>query len=158
MCKGCRKSSLGCSPEARLRACRLADWGPTPETPAGHPHLKPQVGEHLEQRPAAPPTGPKQRTQCRVTQSQSGPALQRDSSPKRLDWLINRLAACQGPHLQRLPNTYAQSPAGPTASLGQRQNTQQRGAAGLGETAFPGKTQPNRGLNYSIAAPRTSSI
>ena len=45
------------------------------------------------------------------------------------------LIACQEPHLQRLPNTCAQRPARPTSSLGQRQNTQQRGAAGIGETA-----------------------
>ena len=77
---------------------------------------------------------------------------------KLRDWLINGLIACQGPHLQRLPNTCAQSPAGPTGSLGQRQNTQQRGASGLGETAFPGKTRPSRGLNYPIAAPRAPSI
>ena len=138
------------SPKDQLLARRLANWGTT--------NLKPQVGEHLEQRLAAPPTGPKQRTVCRVTQSQSGPARPRDPSPKRLDWLINGLTACQGPHLQRLPNTCTQSPAGPTGSRGQRQNTQQRGAAGLGETAFPGKTQPSRGLNYPIAAPRAPSI
>ena len=46
----------------------------------------------------------------------------------------------------------------PTGSLGLRQNTQQRGAAGLGKNAFPGKTQPSRGLNYPIAAPRDPSI
>ena len=132
--------------------------------------MKPQVGEHLEQRLAAPPTGPTQGPECCVTQSQSGPAHQRDSSPKqldrpaagdpstkRLDWLINSLAACQGPHLQRLPNTYAQSPTGPTGSLGLRQNARQRGAAGLGETAVPGKTSPSRGLNYPEGEPRAPS-
>ena len=146
----------------------------------GGPHLKPQVGEHLEQRLAAPPTGPKQRTKLCVTLSQSGPAHPRDSSPKQLDrraaskaaglagcprpkhkvldCLINGQAASQGPHQQRLPNTCTQSPAGPTSAIGQRQNTQQRGAAGLGETAFPRKTQPSRGLNYPIAAPRAPSI
>ena len=56
---------------------------------------------------------------------------------------------------QLQPSPCPQSPAGPTGSLGQRQNTQQRGAAGLGETAFPGKTRPSRGLNYPIAAPET---
>ena len=176
-----------------MRARRLANWGPTHETPEGRPHLKPQVGEHLEQRLAAPPTGQKPQTECHVVQSQGGPARPRDSSPGRLDrppkppkhkaagsagcallrhkagllpasqaqspwihqmhafqaqsqlrasqakscWtgLINGLIACQGPHLQCLPNTCTQSPAGPTSSLGQRQNTQQRGATGLGETA-----------------------
>ena len=63
------------SPEARLPAPRLADWGPTPETPAGRPHLKSQVGAHLEQRLAAPPTGPKQQT-----------GAPQDSVPKRLHW------------------------------------------------------------------------
>ena len=166
-----------------MRARRLANWGPTHETPAGRPHLKPQVGGHLEQRLAAPPPGPKRRTRGQHDSVPKRPHRPRDSSPKRLDqlaalsraqsrligrlrnsspkwldWMINGLAACQGPHLQRLPNTCAQSPAGPTGSLGQRQNTQQRGAAGLGETAFPRKTQLSRGLNYPIAALRAPSI
>ena len=59
---------------------------------------------------------------------------------------------------QLLPSPCAQSPAGPTGCLGLRQNNQQRGAAGLGETAFPGKTPPSRGLNYPIAAWRAPSI
>ena len=59
---------------------------------------------------------------------------------------------------QHLPSPCAQSPAEPTGSQGGRQNTQQRGAAGLGDTAFPGKTPPSRGLNYPIAAPRAPSI
>ena len=127
---------------------RLANWGPTHETPEGRPHLKPQVGEHLEQRLAAPPTGPKPRTpvprdsvpgwpqppETLKPRAAGWPAVHVPST-KQLDWLINSLTACQGPHLQRLPNTCAQSPAGPTSSLGQRQNTQQRGAAGLEETA-----------------------
>ena len=50
------------SPEASLDALRLVDWGPTPETPAGRPHLKPQVGAHWEQRLAALSTGPRQQT------------------------------------------------------------------------------------------------
>ena len=68
-----------------MHACRLANWGPTHETPEGRPHLKPQVGENLEQRLAAPPTGPKPGTECRVIQSQGGPARPRDSSPEQLD-------------------------------------------------------------------------
>ena len=48
---------------------------------------------------------------------------------------------------QLLPSPFTGSPAGPTGSLGGRQNAQKRGAAGLGETAFPGKTRPSRGLN-----------
>ena len=38
------------------------------------------------------------------------------------------------------PSPCAQSPEGPTLPLGGRQNAQQRGAAGLGETAVPRKT------------------
>ena len=60
--------------EARLHARRLANWGTTHETPEGRPHLKPQVGEHLEQRLAAPPTGPKQLTRLLL-----------DSVPGQLD-------------------------------------------------------------------------
>ena len=135
-----------CSPEALLRAPRLADWGPTTETPEGCPHLKPQVGEHLEQRLAAPPTGPKQRTPVRRDSVPGQP-----HQPERLKPRPAGSACCERPkhkvagsadqrpdclpHLQRLTNTCAQSPAGPTSSLGQRQNTQQRGAPGLGETA-----------------------
>ena len=51
------------------------------------------------------------------------------------------------------PSPCPQSSAGPTGSLGGRQNAQHRGAAGLGETAFPGKTPTSRGLNYPKAAP-----
>ena len=57
-----------------MNAHRLEDWGPTPETPAGRPHLKAQVGARQEQRLAALPTGPKKWTR--------GP---RDSGPKWLD-------------------------------------------------------------------------
>ena len=31
------------------------------------------------------------------------PAARTHPKPKRLDWLINGLIGCQGPHLQRLP-------------------------------------------------------
>ena len=41
---------------------------------------------------------------------------------------------------QLTPSPCAQSLAGPTGTLGGRQNAQQRGAAGRGETAVPGKT------------------
>ena len=76
------------SPEAWLWARRLEDWEPTPETPAGRPHLKPQVGEHLEQRLAAPPTGPK-----------PGTRLPRDSVPgrPRLPQRLKPRAAGSGP-------------------------------------------------------------
>ena len=47
------------SPEPRLCVPRVADWGPTTETPADHPHLKPRVGAHRKQRLAAPRKGPK---------------------------------------------------------------------------------------------------
>ena len=96
------------SPEARLHAWRLADWGPTYETPEGRPHLKPQVGEHLELRLAAPATGPKPRTQVLHDSVPGLPARQRDSGQGRLDhlaarfpgtkpldWLINGLIDCQ---------------------------------------------------------------
>ena len=63
-----------CSSEAQLRAPRLAEWGPTPETLADCPHLKPRVGAHLELSLAAPSTRPKQGTRGL-----------RDSGPKQLD-------------------------------------------------------------------------
>ena len=74
---------------------------------------------------------------CARLQSQRGwsPRLHVPRTKLMRDWLINCLIACQGPHLQRLPNTSLQSPQGPTSSLRQRQNAQQRGAAGLGDTA-----------------------
>ena len=59
------------SPEAWLPAPRLADWGPTPETPVGQPHLKPRVGAHQEQRLAAQRTGPRWQTSQPATQAQS---------------------------------------------------------------------------------------
>ena len=86
------------SPSTHLKpgwhAPRSAEWVPTPETPSGHPHLKPLVGVQPDQRLAAPAR-----------------------RPKAGDW-----------------------PHNPTRSLGGRQNAQQRGAAGLVETAVPGKT------------------
>ena len=154
------------------------DWGPTPETLAGCPHLKPQVSVHREQKLAASRTGPKRWTSwpcgtqdhsCRwaspTTQAQSfGPAGQVRPRPQSSRSANQRTGCLPGTtpkstnSEQLLPSPCAQSPAGPTGSLGLRQNTQQRGAAGLGETAFPGKTQPSRGLNYPIAAPRAPSI
>ena len=172
-----------------MSAPRLVDWGPTPENPAGRPHLKPRVGVHQEQRLVATPTGSKLQTPrrhysgpkpleppARKTQSQSKPSATQDSGlelqtsqphqprPQAEKLLINGLATCDGTtpkstgFEQLLPSPCPQSPAGPTGSLGRRQNTQQRGAAGLWETAFPRKTRPSRGLNYSIPAPRAPSI
>ena len=170
-----------CSSEAQLRAPRLAEWGPTPETTGGCtpgaeascPNHRPKAGDpraaglRLKAAPQARVTQAQSGwigLQCK-TQSQSGPLGPCDSAPKQLDlpatrdsgpkWLecrpvrlrprggdqpapeqprpqvadrlINSLAACEGPHLQLLPNPCALSPAGPTGSLGQRQNTQQRG-------------------------------
>ena len=56
------------------------------------------------------------------------------------------------------PAPCAQRPAGPTGSLEGRQNTQQRRAAGLWETAVPGKTWPSKGMNYPGRALRDPSI
>ena len=134
--------------------------------------MKPGVGAHLEQRLAAPPTGPKPLTEGCTTQTQCGwisrqhttqsqscrPASCVRPRPKAADQVINGLPACEKPHLQLLSSPCAQSPAGPTVSLGGRQNTQQRGATGLGETACPGKTRPSRGLNHPIAALRAPRI
>ena len=85
------------SPEAWLDVPRLADWAPTTETPVGHPHLKPWVGAHQEQRPAAPHTAPKQQTWPDAP-----------PRPNAVDPLINGLAACEGPHLKApiLKNSY----------------------------------------------------
>ena len=44
-------------PKPSWRAPRLADCAPTAETPAGRPHLKPQVGAHPVQWLAALRTG-----------------------------------------------------------------------------------------------------
>ena len=137
----------GC-PEAWLPAPRLADWGPTPETLGGC-----AMGAEA----SCPPTGPKPRSQVpHATQYQSRPDSPEQLSPNTLDqparlhsgpelrasqqpatqtqsrrWLIYSLAACEGPYLQLLPSPCSRSPAGPIGSLGRKQNTQQRGAAGL---------------------------
>ena len=52
------------------------------------------------------------------------------------------------------PNPCTQGHVGPTLSLRGRQNTQQRGDAGLGETAVPWKTWLTRKLNYPEGALR----
>ena len=99
---------------------------------------------------------------CPLAQTQSGgsaatPVQSRDQPHNP----TNGLAAYRRPHPKALvlKNSYCtQNPAGPTGSPGGRQNTQQRGAAGLGENAFPRKTPPSRGLNYPIAVPRAPSI
>ena len=148
------------SPEAPMRAPRLAEWGPTPETSPGAeascPTQRPKAADPRASRlrtKAAGSAGP-----CETEAQSCGLASRARPRPKAADQLINGLAAYEGPHLQLLPNSCALSPAGPTGSLGQRQNTQQRGAAELGETAFPGKTRPSRGLNYPTAAPRAPNI
>ena len=139
-------------------------WARTPETPARGPHLKPWVGAQPDQwlapqvqRPKAADRqrnpGPKQqKDRPRVTQAQS-----RRSAYQRPDCLPGTTPKTTGSE-QLLPSPCPQSPAEPTGSLGLQQNTQQRGAAGLGETAFPEKTRPSRGLNYPIAAPGAPSI
>ena len=142
-----RKSSPSAHLKPGWRTPRLADWGPIPENLAGRPHLKPQVGVHQEQRLATPSTRPRRQTsqlcdsaqssetsQDSVTQAQS-----RRSADQRPGCLRGNTRKSTGSE-QLLPSPCAQIPAGTTGSLGLRQNTQQRGAAGLGETAFPGKT------------------
>ena len=105
------------SPEAQLHAPRLADWGPTTETPAGpphltpggRPHLKPRVGVHPEQRLAAPHTGPRQQTaRCVLYLGPEQTSRQARPRPKAADRLMNSLAACKGTHLKPpvLNNSY----------------------------------------------------
>ena len=100
---------------------------------ARFPSTKP-LSSFLNPRQLNPPPARKS-THTRPKLRLLDPLLAQDPRTKLRDWLINCLIACQGPHQQRLPNTCLQSPAGPTSSLRQRQNTQQRGDAGLEETA-----------------------
>ena len=165
------------SPSAHLKP----DWPPTPETSGGcAPGAEATCPTHRPKAadpPAARDSGPKQQSSSPCN---SGPELQKgqphDSGP---EWWTSQPSATlaqssrsadQQPGYLRgttpkstsseklLPSPCTQSPTGPTGSLGRRQNTQQRGATGLGETAFPGKTRPSRGLNYPRAAPRAPSI
>ena len=137
----------------KIEAAPAYTWssvGTHPDQWTGRPQLKPQVGSHPDKQPdclgaetqsawvgahldqwlAAPHTGPKQGIGLLATQSM---VRLRATTPKSTNSEQLPLSPC------------AKSPAGPTGSLGQRQNTQQRGAAGLGETAFPRKTWPSGG-------------
>ena len=131
----------------------ISGLGPTPKTPAGRPHLKPQVvaqpdrwlAAHTHRPKAGDPSQPRPKGRS-ATQLHQRPGCLQATTDKRTG------------SEKLLPSPCTQSPAGPTGSLGGRQNSQQRGAAGLRETAFPRKTRPSRGLNYPIAAPRAPSI
>ena len=140
---GTKQLTRGTHDSGPKRLDQPATRNSDPKWPAGPARLRPKAAGSAH--PA--------------TQAQSwGPASHTRPRPKAADRLINTLAACKGPNLQLLHNPCEQSPAGPTGSLGLRQNTHQSGAAGLGETAWPRKTRPSRGLNYPIAASRAPSI
>ena len=112
--------------------------GCVPQSVAWGPHMKPRVGEHPDEWPTC-----KAKDRCATLSTVCLP-------------LATMPEARETEHLPTSPCT--QSPAGPTRSLGGRQNAQQRGAAGLRETAVPGKTRLSRGLNHPERAPRAPSI
>ena len=128
------------SPSTHLRpawpAPRLADWAPTVEVPAGHSHPTLGVGTHPVQWLAVPPTGP----QLRSTPTPQAHSCRSPPQPDKLPGCQQGTTPKSTFSEQLLPSPSAQSPAGPTGSLGGRQNARQRGPAGLRETAVPGKT------------------
>ena len=134
-------------------------WAPTQALFVCRPR---QLGQHTSNlgwvRTGAVAGCPRAQTQSggsatnRIPKQRS--ATQRDQWPGCLQ-VTTPKSTCSK---KLLPSPCTKSPAGPTGSLGGRQNAQQRGAAGLGETAFPGKTRPSRGLNYPKAALRAPSI
>ena len=109
------------------------------------------MGTHREQRLAATQTGPRQQTdQVRERERDPGPKQQKGwphetqaqnlrSADQTPGCLLGTTPKSTGSE-KLLHSPCAQSPAGPTGYLGLRQNTQQREAAGLGETAFPRNT------------------
>ena len=85
---------LGARPKEPQWVCTpISGLGPTPETPAGRPHLKSQVGAHLEQRLAAPPTGPKQQTGAPQDSVPKRPRLPARLKPKG-DGLADQQPGC----------------------------------------------------------------
>ena len=144
-----RPGCLAARPKVPQWACTpISGLGPTPKTPAGCLHLKPRVVRNRISGWLPQCTDQKRGmgSQPRPSQAHHWPGCLQATTPKSTGSEKLLLGPC------------AQNPAGPTGSLGGRQNTQQRGAAGLGEIAFPGKTRPNQGLNYPIAARRAPSI
>ena len=97
-------------------------------------------------------------TQSRGSAANQSPKLRSATQPDQGPGCLQATTAKSTGSEKLLPSPFAQNPAGPIGSLGGRQNSQQRGAAGLRETAFPRKTRPSRGLNYPIVALRAPSI
>ena len=128
----------------------------------GRAHLKPGVGAQQDQWLAAPPSRPPSTHRPKAVDLQHNPgpkprsALQRDHDQRPGCLQMTTPKSTSSEKLLHCP--CAKSPAELTSSLGGRQNAQQRGGAGLGETAFPGRIRPGRGLNHPIAASRAPSI
>ena len=157
-----------------------AAWAPDPKCPSGcvsqsvawGPHLKPRVGVRPDKRPGwahrQKPPGWARNQISGCLPLCTDPKLGNSSQPKsqaEIGHTNQSRSGCLQATTPKstgseklLPSPCTQNPVGPTGSLGGRQNAQQRGAAGLGETAFPGKTGPSRGMNYPIAAPKAPSI
>ena len=147
--------------------------GCVPQSVAWGPHLKPQVGRCPDKRPAAwehrqklqgeHATGsvagcPCAQTQSRGSATNRSPKRRSATQPNQRPGCLQVSTPKSTDSEQLLPSPCTHSSAGPTGSLGGRQNTQQREPAGLGENAFPRKTRPSRGLKYPRAAPRGPSI
>ena len=133
---------VGVHQEQRLAAPHTS---PRPQTSQQCTSLRPKAAKHPATHDSVPnggtsapgDSGPSPQA-ARTTQAQSSRSA--DQWPGCLPGTTPKSTSSE----QLLPSPCSRSPAGPTGSLGLRQNTQQRGAAGLGETAFPGKTRPSR--------------
>ena len=154
------KPRVGGRPDKRPAAWahrqKAPGWARTPKTPAGCPHLKPQSSGGCATGSVA--GCPLAQTQSRRSAANPGPKPRSATQPNQWPGCLQATTPKSTGTEKLLPSPCTQNSTGPTGSLGQRQNTKQRGAAGLGETAFPGKTRPSRGLNYPRAAPRAPSI
>ena len=164
-CPDKRLTCLGARPKVpQWVRTPTSDLGPTPETLGGRvPHKRPAAWEHRQKAPGRAATGsvaagPCAQTQSRGSATNRSPKRRSATQPDQRPGCLQAITAKSTCSEKLLRSPYAQNSAGPTGSLGGRQNTQQRGGAGLGETAFPGKTRPSRGLNYPIAALRVPSI
>ena len=144
----------------------ISGLGPTPETLGGWAGalISAQLPgstdkKHLGVRATGSVAGcPHSQTQSWGSAANPSPKQRSATHPDQQPGCLQATTPKSTSSEKLLPRPSAQNPAGPTGSLGGRQNAQQRGAAGLGETAFPCRTRPHRGLNYPIAAPRAPSI
>ena len=125
--------------------------GRVPQSVAWGPHLKSRVSALLNQQPGRPHLKPEWApipetsggcAPGSLAGCPSAQAKSQGSTVQPYQWPgCQQATTCEAPGSEHLPpSPCTQNPAGPTRSLGGRQNAQQRGAAGLGETAVPGKT------------------